>query len=101
MSAFYGRMGAGAAATLRQVKRAEATERNANTPPNRRAAHRRPCPTGKHQYATEARARAELVGAVIAKNRGDNRRKECRIYECPLCGHQHLTSSPQRPEGTR
>jgi hypothetical protein len=103
MSAWHGPAGRGARASLREAKRDEATARNAATPAERRASARRPCVTGKHGYDTEARARAELVGAVIAKNRGDQRRHECRVYQCDLCGKHHLTSKPQRPskESTR
>lgn len=50
------------------------------------------CKTGKRRFATDQLARAELVGALIAKNRGKNQRRERRIYECPACRGWHLTS---------
>jgi hypothetical protein len=78
-------------------KRAEAEARNARTrPERRRAVRRRGCPTGKQRYATESAARTELVGTVIAKNRGKQQRRECRTYLCPMCGGWHLTSAPER-----
>lgn len=101
---WHGPAGRGATASLRQAKRDEAIARNAATPPERRAAARRGCPTSKIRYRTEHEARTELVGAVIAKNRGRNERRECRVYACDLCGGGfHLTSSPLRPgqEATR
>lgn len=52
----------------------------------------RGCPSGKRRFATEQYARAQLVGALIAKNRGKNQRRETRIYQCPLCEGWHLTS---------
>lgn len=96
MSAHYGAHGKGARAALRQAKRDEAKARNAATPPERRRASRRGCVTGKLRYRTEHEARTELVGALIAKNRGRNERRECRVYVCDLCGGFHLTSSPLR-----
>ena len=97
MSAWYGRHGKGAAAALRDTKRAEAEARNAATPTERRAYTRRPCPTGKRRYASEHDAQVELLGAVIGHNAGDGRRRERRHYECHLCGGWHLTSKAFAP----
>ena len=52
------------------------------------------CPGGKIRYETEQRARVELVGTIVAFNRGKGRRKECRVYLCPRCHGWHLTSQP-------
>lgn len=46
----------------------------------------------KRRFETEHDARVELVGAVIARNRGKGKRKECRVYSCDRCGGFHLTS---------
>lgn len=54
------------------------------------------CPTGKRRFVTEAYARAELVGAIIRRNRGNVKRQEQRVYPCPLCKGYHLTSKPER-----
>ncbi len=54
------------------------------------------CPTGKVRYATEAYARAQLVGAIMAANRGNAKRHEQRVYPCPQCNGFHLTSKPNR-----
>ena len=83
----------------RAQKRAEAEARAALTPPERRRAARRGCPSGKRSYPTERDARVELVGAGVDRNRGRCHRKECRAYLCPLCGSWHLTSAPLRKEG--
>lgn len=49
-------------------------------------------------YPTEHAARTELVGTVIGRNRGKQKRRECRAYACDLpgCGQWHLTSQPER-----
>ena len=95
MSAFSGPQGKGATKARRAKMRAEAEQRNAATPWDRRAKSRHPCPHGKTRgYATEAEARTELVGTNIARNMGKAKRQECRVYECPACGHWHLTSQP-------
>jgi hypothetical protein len=79
----------------RDTKKAEAEERNAHTPPERRKANRgKECPSGKQVLHSEKEAQAELVGAMVKKNSGNNRRRECRFYHCPLCGYWHLTSKP-------
>lgn len=54
------------------------------------------CPTGKVRYATEQYARAQLVGAIIRRNRGNAKRQEQRVYPCPVCHGFHLTSKPSR-----
>lgn len=54
------------------------------------------CQSGKQRYATEAYARAQLVGAIMAANRGSKTRREIRVYHCPLCKGWHLTSKPER-----
>lgn len=98
MSAYTGPQGKGAAAARRQVKHAEADARNKATPIERRRAYRRPCPLGKRQLADAHAAQTELVGAVIAKNLGHARRRECRTYQCNRCGWHHLTSQPLKPK---
>lgn len=96
MSAFSGPQGKGAAKARRAKMRAEAEQRNAATPWDRRAKSRRLCPHGKTRgYATEAEARTELVGTNIARNMGKAKRQECRVYECGACGRWHLTSKPR------
>ena len=51
--------------------------------------------TGKVRFPTEEIARTELVGALLKKNRGNNRRKERRVYQCRACGGGwHMTSMP-------
>lgn len=97
MSRFSGPQGRGAARRSREQRRREAQARNALTPPQRRRAARRACPTGKVKYRNEHDARVGLVGAVIGKNRGDQRRHERRVYECPHCAGWHLTSAAYRP----
>lgn len=94
MSAYTGPQGKGAATTRRATKRAEAEARNLTTPTERRRYYRRPCPHGKRKYATESQARTELVGALVGANSGNGKRHEQRAYECPACGHWHLTSKP-------
>lgn len=54
------------------------------------------CPTGKKRFVTEAYARAQLVGAIMAANRGNANRHERRAYKCPICHGWHLTSKPER-----
>lgn len=78
----------------RERKRREAEERNARTPASRRRSARRACPSGKTILLTEKEAQAELVGTIVRRNRGNQKRKECRWYHCPLCGFYHLTSKP-------
>ena len=95
MSAYSGPQGKGAATTRRATRRAEAEARNLATPTERRRYYRRPCPSGKRKYATEAEARTELVGTNIARNMGKAKRQECRVYECGACGRWHLTSKPR------
>jgi len=94
MSSYFGRMGRGAARSLREQKRLEAEARNAATKPERRKAARRPCPFGKEKFDTEHDAQVALVGCVVGKNRGKNQRREIRWYACPACGAFHLTSKP-------
>jgi hypothetical protein len=81
----------------REKRRREAQARNRLTTPERRAAARRPCPTGKVRYRDERAARVELVGLVISRNRGDARRHERRVYECHRCFGWHTTSKPKKP----
>jgi hypothetical protein len=97
VSRYHGRQGAGAARRAREQRRREAQARNAVTSPHRRRAARRPCPTGKVRYADERAARVELVGLVISRNRGDARRHERRVYQCPRCFGWHTTSKPKKP----
>lgn len=59
------------------------------------------CVTGKRKYRTERDARTALVGAIVARNSGKHRRKEVRIYECPVCVHWHLTSAQRVDYETR
>lgn len=49
------------------------------------------CPSGKRRFATESYAKAQLVGAIMRRNRGNQKRQERRVYECPLCHGWHLT----------
>lgn len=89
MSRWHGPQGRGAARTLRATKRDEAEARADRA----EALHRPRCPTTGKVRFTEDEARVELVGAVIKKNRGNNRRRERRAYQCePGCGWWHLTS---------
>ena len=99
MSTYSGAQGAGASRAHREQKRKEAQERNAATPPERKSARKDGCPSGKMILRTEKEAQTELVGALVRKNRGNNRRKECRWYHCPLCGFYHLTSKPLQEGG--
>lgn len=93
MSTFSGTQGRGAMAVHRARKRAEAQARNAATAPERRRCTRTGgCPSGKVSHPTEHAAQTELVGALVAKNRGRNQRREIRTYHCPMCGAWHLTS---------
>lgn len=97
MSRYTGPQGRGAAARAREQRRRDAEARNALTPPQRRAAARRPCPTGKVRYRDEHQAKAELVGLVIARNLGHANRQERRIYPCDRCHGWHTTSKPKKP----
>lgn len=55
---------------------------------------------GKRRFSTEREARAELVGAIIKRNRGNQKRAECRVYLCDRCDGWHLTSKPKwEPKG--
>lgn len=99
MSRFSGPQGPGASRAVHEEKRLQAEIRNAATPPERRAVNQDNCPSGKQILRTEREAQTELVGAMVRKNRGNNRRKECRWYHCPLCGFYHLTSKPLQPKG--
>lgn len=95
MSAYSGPQGRGASRAHHAAKKEEAQRRNAATPPEKRRTTRQEgCPSGKQILYTEREAQTELVGALVRKNRGNNRRKECRWYHCPLCGYYHLTSKP-------
>jgi hypothetical protein len=54
------------------------------------------CPaTGKLMFEDERRARAALVGCIMARNRGRTYRAETDVYECPKCHSWHLTSMAQ------
>lgn len=92
MSAFTGRVGKGARADLRAAKRQSAVARQATRDSRPPAAPT--CPTGKVCYRDEHEAQIELVGTVVARNRGRARRKEQRAYQCPYCGSWHLTKTP-------
>jgi len=85
VSRYSGAQGKGAARRFRENRRAA----------TRPAAAKSSCPTGKRMIPTEQEARAELVGTVIRKNRGNQNRQECRWYLCPLCDTWHLTSKPE------
>ena len=98
MSAYSGPQAAGAERARREQKRQEAQDWNTKTPVERRRSSRgKGCPSGKTILLTEKDAQTELVGTLVRKNRGNNRRKECRWYHCPLCGYYHLTSKPLDP----
>lgn len=51
--------------------------------------------TAKRSYETEHEARIELAGAIVARNRGNRKRKECRVYFCEWHNAWHLTSLPK------
>jgi len=56
----------------------------------------RRCPkNGKVRWPTEHAAQVALVGAVMKANRGNQKRRECRYYECSVCRGWHLTSQPK------
>lgn len=55
----------------------------------------RTCPSGKRRLVDEREAKTELVGAILKRNKGSQRRRECRYYECPICKGWHLTSQPK------
>lgn len=50
------------------------------------------CGSDKLRYPNEHEARVGLVGAIVARNRGRNERRECRVYPCPSCHGWHTTS---------
>lgn len=50
---------------------------------------------GKRSFETEHAARVELVGAIMARNKGNHKRKECRVYFCQIHQAWHLTSLPK------
>lgn len=56
------------------------------------------CHTGKIRYPSEAVARTELCGTVIARNRGRAKRRETRVYPCAACDGWHLTSMSTAPQ---
>jgi hypothetical protein len=95
MSVYHGPQGPGASRAHHAAKREEAERRNAHAlPENRKQTRQAGCPSGKTILRTEKEAQTELVGTLVRKNRGNNRRKECRWYHCNLCGFYHLTSKP-------
>jgi hypothetical protein len=53
----------------------------------------------KIPYPSQERAE-EVLGEIWARVK-PGRRLECRTYECPDCGHWHLTSKPLHPTVTR
>ena len=53
--------------------------------------------SGKIRYATEAYARAQLVGLVMKRNRGNAARQERYVYKCPSCQGWHTTKMSQPP----
>lgn len=58
---------------------------------------RRDCPTRKLKYQSAAAAQEALLTAKIARVLGrERRRREERVYLCPLCERWHLTSAPYR-----
>lgn len=97
MSAFHGPQGPGAMRRHRDEKRAAAEEHARHTKPSHTKAIRLGgCPSRKVRYADEGEARRELVGCVVAKNRGKHQRLEQRVYACAMCGGYHLTSKEGR-----
>ncbi|WP_054816423.1 hypothetical protein [Nocardia arizonensis] len=55
------------------------------------------CATGKVQYFAAADAELALAGI----DRSDPRRREQRVYHCPVCEGWHLTSQdPRIPKST-
>lgn len=54
---------------------------------------RRGCPTRKARWPTESKAEQILQEAQIRHAIGAGpRRREVRVYECPMCQGWHLTS---------
>ncbi|MBW3092298.1 hypothetical protein KIH79_04895 [Bifidobacterium sp. 82T10] len=52
------------------------------------------CHTGKNRYATADEAQLALASC---RGSASNRRREQRIYHCPMCKGWHLTSHDLRP----
>lgn len=50
--------------------------------------------TGKRRFRDHEEAVRGLHSTVAARVRGDERRRECRVYECSACHGWHLTSQP-------
>ncbi len=48
-----------------------------------------PCPSGKIMYKEKVEA---LLCIVKYELRDDGHPRPVRVYECPLCGHFHVTS---------
>jgi hypothetical protein len=51
------------------------------------------CPSGKVRYRTRIDAKIALANT---HRKAASTREETRIYFCPNCRGQHLTSRPQR-----
>jgi hypothetical protein len=60
---------------------------------SRGSTRRRGCPTRKTRWASREAAEEELLG-VRMKNlvKNNPRRREVRVYECPMCLGWHLSS---------
>ena len=57
------------------------------------------CPdSGKRRYRDHQEAIRGLHSTTAARNLGDERRRECRVYECSECRGWHLTSLAMYPE---
>ncbi|APU20895.1 hypothetical protein UA75_30905 (plasmid) [Actinoalloteichus sp. GBA129-24] len=54
------------------------------------------CRSEKLAWSTEERARAELDACRRQAAAGDERRRECAVYQCYWCGWWHLTSRPRQ-----
>jgi hypothetical protein len=50
----------------------------------------------KSKFRDKPRAEAALALAIAAREAGDEKRRECRVYRC-RCGSWHLTSDPLPP----
>lgn len=53
-------------------------------------------PCGKVRFPDEFSANWALYNARFKHRRGNENRRECRVYHCPVCQGWHLTSRPLR-----
>jgi hypothetical protein len=64
---------------------------------SKRRARRAACPCGKVRYRDELGARVALSTARESGARGNERRREQRVYRCNICRGWHLTAQDLRP----